>query len=72
MKKEYLVIVSKRFAVAIDVKFLDLSTVKGKTVKRFQYTAIDDAIRSGGPEPGLLKSTHAIPRKMLLILSTMY
>ena len=35
--------------IQIYVKFLDLDTVKGKTVKCFQYTAIDDAIRSGRP-----------------------
>jgi len=31
--------------VQIDVKFLQLKDVEGKTVKRYQYTAIDDATR---------------------------
>ena len=31
--------------VQIDVKFIDLPTAEGKMVRRFQYTAIDDATR---------------------------
>jgi hypothetical protein len=31
--------------VQVDVKFLKLHNRKGKEVKRFQYTAIDDAAR---------------------------
>lgn len=31
--------------VQVDVKFLQLKNRKGKTVKRYQYTAIDDATR---------------------------
>ena len=31
--------------VQVDVKFLQLKTGEGKTVKRYQYTAIDDATR---------------------------
>ena len=43
---------SKRYAktvpghhVQVDVKFLKLKNEEGKTVKRFQYTAVDDATR---------------------------
>lgn len=31
--------------VQLDVKFVDLPTPTGKTIRRFQYTAIDDATR---------------------------
>lgn len=31
--------------VQMDVKFANLTTVKGKNIKRYQYTAIDDATR---------------------------
>jgi len=31
--------------IQMDVKFANLSTDKGKNIKRYQYTAIDDATR---------------------------
>lgn len=32
--------------IQIDVKFLDFKNIHGKTIKRYQYTAIDDATRA--------------------------
>jgi hypothetical protein len=31
--------------VQVDVKFVTLKTPEGKNIRRFQYTAIDDATR---------------------------